>query len=458
MADELRSGLGSRRWAFAGALAVYAVLLMIWRPATPFEWDEVLFLQALDKYDVAQHQPHPPGYPLYVAMGRAVRLVVRDPVAALQLLSVAAAVGTVLAAWVLARRLGASRMEASAGAVLLAATPTFLFHANVGFSDLPGTAVALLAAYLLLRSLDDVRALPLAGAAVAAAIAIRPQLILALVALGVAALVKAGRKRRFGAMLLAGCSAIAVSAICWVPAVLITGPARFRQAVLDATNWITEKEVTGRFPGAPPDALARQWLIFPWDAPALAVTFWLLVVIGAVAWWRKGNRRLVLVAGGSGVFYLMAGVATMHLAESVRYILPALPFFAILGGGIVVTPSPGLRRAGIGVAAAWCLAAVAWIWPTLELRRTHPAPNWEAVEWIAANCNPRLDTVVFDGALRPHVFYLLRPAGSTSRNASRSLPTPASCPEALWCRSAAIRGRRARSPSTADGRRAASPP
>ncbi|MDD5564037.1 MAG: hypothetical protein PHQ91_10010, partial [Thermoanaerobaculaceae bacterium] len=56
--------LGDR--LFGGALLAYGVALWLFRPLTPFEQDEVLFLKALDRYDVALHSPHPPGYPLFV--------------------------------------------------------------------------------------------------------------------------------------------------------------------------------------------------------------------------------------------------------------------------------------------------------------------------------------------------------------------------------------------------------
>ena len=58
----VRAPSPATRWALA-ALALYGALLWVTRPATPFEWDEVLYQRALDHYDVAVHSPHPPGVP-----------------------------------------------------------------------------------------------------------------------------------------------------------------------------------------------------------------------------------------------------------------------------------------------------------------------------------------------------------------------------------------------------------
>jgi hypothetical protein len=393
------------------ALLLYGVALFLLRPLTPFEQDEVLFLRALEKYDVAKHAPHPPGYPLYIGMGKALRVVLGDPVLAVQLLSVLAAMAAVACVWLLAGRLGAPRGAATAGAAVLATVPTFLFHANVGFSDVPGTAVALAAAWLLVAALDRPGAFPVAGVAVAAAAAVRPQLVLAVLPLGLAALWVAMRRGRWGAVAGAVASGLGVSLACWLPAVLVTGPTRFRQAIVDATRWVADREVNWHLPHAPLGAVARQWLVFPWGTPVLAFAFWLLVLAGAVLWWRSGRRRLVAVAAGCAGFYILVALFTMNMAEGVRYILPALPFLAMLAGGVAEVRRDSLRRAVLGGVAVWCLAALVWLWPALNLRRSRPAPVWECLTWVASHADPDVTTVVFDGAFRPHVGYVLATRG-----------------------------------------------
>src|SRR4030043_321809 len=43
-----------------------------------YHWDSVQFALALEKYDIAVHQPHPPGYFLYVMLGRLLNLFIED--------------------------------------------------------------------------------------------------------------------------------------------------------------------------------------------------------------------------------------------------------------------------------------------------------------------------------------------------------------------------------------------
>src|SRR5205809_2675225 len=55
---------------------------------TPINWDGVQFQLALSHFDLSAHQPHPPGYILYVLLGRALNFLVSDAGLALSLLSV----------------------------------------------------------------------------------------------------------------------------------------------------------------------------------------------------------------------------------------------------------------------------------------------------------------------------------------------------------------------------------
>ena len=52
-----------------------------------WDWDEALFAAALRHYNVADHNPHPPGFPLFIAMAKCVRVVVPDDFLALRTLN-----------------------------------------------------------------------------------------------------------------------------------------------------------------------------------------------------------------------------------------------------------------------------------------------------------------------------------------------------------------------------------
>src|SRR5437660_6588796 len=77
--------------------AVGAVLVFLAQiatlPRTPWENDEFLFAAAVNKFEptIAAYHPHPPGFPLYVLLGKVLNELVHDPWRALTLLGVLAA-------------------------------------------------------------------------------------------------------------------------------------------------------------------------------------------------------------------------------------------------------------------------------------------------------------------------------------------------------------------------------
>jgi hypothetical protein len=44
-----------------------------------YNWDSVQFALALKKFDITQHQPHPPGYFFYVMLGKLINYFIQDP-------------------------------------------------------------------------------------------------------------------------------------------------------------------------------------------------------------------------------------------------------------------------------------------------------------------------------------------------------------------------------------------
>jgi hypothetical protein len=405
------SSRGRSETAWLGlACVVYGLALLVLRPASPFEWDEVLFQGALDRYDVGAHLPHPPGYPAYVAAGRAVRLLVGDPLLALQLVGIAAAVMAVAWVTMLARRLGAEPGPAAAAGLLLAVTPAFAFNANVGLSDVLGAAAAVATVLLLVRAWDDPRAMPLAAAVCAAGMAVRPQVAAASLLVGIAVVaraVRAGKWRWIGLAALAG---VAVSVVFWAPAVLLTGAQRFVRATQVAHRWVTEVEVGYRLPQAPLGKIVEHWLVRPFGGRNPAIAMWLLVGWGTWRWVRVGRGRLAAVAAAAGFGYLVLAVFTLNFTTSVRYVLPALPFLLLLAAGSVAGDRRGLRRAGAAVVAVWAIGVTARTLPVYRLRQ-EVAPPWAALEWVRAHYRADRTTVVYDEGFAPHAKHLLRSAG-----------------------------------------------
>src|SRR5687768_13394045 len=128
--------------------------------------DSINFALGLREFDVASHQPHPPGYPVYIALGRtslgAVRAVApslseaRAEAVALAIWSAVAGAVALCAAWAFFRALqpapagAASRDDlwqdtAPWATALLAVVPLFWISSLRPMSDMPGPALVLVA-------------------------------------------------------------------------------------------------------------------------------------------------------------------------------------------------------------------------------------------------------------------------------------------------------------------------
>jgi hypothetical protein len=404
------AGVRANPWLTV-ALLLYAALLLVFRPPTPFEWDEVLFQRSLDDYNVARHSPHPPGYPLYVFLARLVRFVVRDPLLALQLVGVLAAVATLALVYRLAVRHASSRAAGVAAAGVLAVVPAFAFYANVGMSDMASTAAGVAAALALLRAAAAPAALPWAAMATALALGIRPQLVALLLPLGLAAIVAATRRREWRRLAVATIVGVVVTDLVWLPAIGATGPG-FWAAWQDHARTLADVERSLRLPGARLATLMPYWFVRAFGSAFTAWWFWALAALGALAWLRAGKRLLVAVCASSVLAYVAAGLFTMNMTTANRYVLPAVPFLAVLAAGLTTLPWRAARWPATAALAGWAAAALYWAAPVYLLRR-QPAPAWAGLSAVRQSFDPAHTTVVYDGFFEPHVQYLLGSAGFT---------------------------------------------
>src|SRR2546426_4605444 len=137
----------------AVALSLLTILSRLpFRARMLYNWDAVQFALALREYDVSKHQPHPPGYILYVGLGRIVNAWLGDPAAAYALLAVVFSGLTTFVVFYLAREVY-DRATALAAATLLAVSPLFWFYGAVGLTYAGEALCAVTVAYFAFRAL-----------------------------------------------------------------------------------------------------------------------------------------------------------------------------------------------------------------------------------------------------------------------------------------------------------------
>lgn len=95
-----------------------------------YEWDSVNYSLAFENYNILQQQPHPPGYLLYVALGKAVNYIFNDPNTSLTFLSMVFSVLTVILAYFMAKEIF-SRKIGIISALLLIFNPFIWFYGEI---------------------------------------------------------------------------------------------------------------------------------------------------------------------------------------------------------------------------------------------------------------------------------------------------------------------------------------
>jgi hypothetical protein len=373
-------------WLLAVCLLAVAPSRLLFIPGIPWEQDEALFAAAAFDTDLEQRRPHPPGFPLWVAVAKTSLAVLGDPVVGLQLVS---AVASILLIPLLAR-LWSAWLGPPLGfgaALLFAFLPGVLFHSPRAFTTTPALTLICLSAVIWLE--PGRRRLLLGSVALAAALLVRPLLAPPAAVLWLAAMLL--RRERWRS---AVGSAVATALL------ILAG---FLPLVLDTGGF-------GPFLAAIRAHGLEQWSALPtavWTVADLGIVRSLggltpflaglaLATIGAVAMARR-NLRLaaawVAVLAASAAWILGA-----HNPILPRY---SLPLLALLCGptvaGVAVVLRSDLRAAAAAGVAALLMAG--WTLPALRSQATESFPPLAAL--TAAQERPSVETVIVDGGLSP---------------------------------------------------------
>jgi hypothetical protein len=98
-----------------------------------YNWDSVQFALALEHYDITVHQPHPPGYFLYVMLGRLINLFIRDANDTFILISILFSGLTVATIYYLGKEIFDKKIGIFAALIALT-SPNLWFHGEVALT------------------------------------------------------------------------------------------------------------------------------------------------------------------------------------------------------------------------------------------------------------------------------------------------------------------------------------
>jgi hypothetical protein len=301
--------------------------------------DSINFALGLRDFAPGLHQPHPPGYPVYIALAHLVYtpvtlLAPAMPRATAEALSlglwsvIGGAIAIVAAARIFAS-LGARSWTAAWATALLAAAPLFWIQGLRPMSDMPGLAMALVAQALALQGRTDRPRLIQAGVIAGLAAGMRVQTLLLTMPLFAIALFA---QRRAGAWLARPVAAFIAACLAWaVPLVLASGGIDGYLRALGTQAGEDVAFVDMLLLDPTPRRLAfvlYETFVLPWSSLPLAAVIAVAAGIGGLVMLVRERRALALLAAA----FVPYTVAHMLVQETVmvRYALPALPLVAYL--------------------------------------------------------------------------------------------------------------------------------
>ncbi|HTV00800.1 MAG TPA: DUF2723 domain-containing protein [Luteitalea sp.] len=342
------------RIVLAGAALFFAAHLG-WLTRHLEDIDSINFALGLRQYDIAAHQPHPPGYPVFIVLGRTVAALLGPWVpdeatraaVAMALLSALAGALALLALYrvlvVLEQPAGDGVQQSVASsasdgrvasawpmlAVLAtAAAPLFWLTAARPLSDMSGLGGALGAQWLILRAArvgTRLRDAVVAAVACGLAVGLRSQVTWLVVPLLAWLAIVVWRRGGVKSAITLAAAALAGVLIWAIPMVAITGgPAAYQAAFVSQASEDLEGVPMLAFQPTPRRLItaALDTFVAPWGGWTLAAAVSILALVGVLSLRRHRThaRWLLLGALPYAVYHLL-----FQETETTRY---ALPFVA----------------------------------------------------------------------------------------------------------------------------------
>ncbi|HEY2324561.1 MAG TPA: hypothetical protein VGJ82_17000 [Thermoanaerobaculia bacterium] len=395
----------ARLYEYGGALIVLLVRIVT-APRTPWENDEFLFAEAVRNFDPSRYHPHPPGFPLFVLLGKAFAVVTQDPWRALVVLNIVLApIGFIALARALRNWIGDETIAVAASLIYFLST-AMLINGPLALSDAAAMSFVCLAFAAISAPDDGVheRSAILTGLWTSAAIGTRPQLLIPLAPLLIVALIRMRTMRQRVACILA----FGFLSLMWfLPLLEATGGwdgfvlYQTKQVAYFATHDAAMSR--GAFT---PGQIAVRFLIHPWGSKYLTIPLFALIVLGAAGFARRWRPLLPLIV--FTVVQLVFELGSMDPADAARYSLPAMIAFALAAalGLAQVARSAHFPFLPIAAALLFALGSALYVRDILIPRMTGPSPVVAAAQYVKSAFPP--DTVVLhDLAMRPAAEWLL---------------------------------------------------
>jgi hypothetical protein len=400
-----------QRWLVVALALGVAATRFLALSRSMWDWDEALFASALQHYDVAQHHPHPPGFPLFFAMAKLARFVVQDDFHALRAVSLVASFFVFPAIFALARSFRFRFRTCVAASLLFCFLPNVWYWGGTAFTDELALVTALAAAALLLRS---GRRSYIGGCLLfAATMLVRAQNVLLLWPWIVASWRRL-RARRIGELVTGTALAVTLVVTGYGIAAKVTGFPEFISATKGHEHYIATVDGALNPRRIPMGNLLQDFLFDPFESRAASTA---MFVFALLSFARPRRAHIDLLLTFLPNFFLTwfllspTGISRLSLSYIAFDVLLAADGLDV-AATFIASRFNVISRERLAAPVQAALAAliigryVVWVWPGLHEVRASDSPPVQAMVWIRKNV-PRGRTIYLNGGMEAFGAYFL---------------------------------------------------
>jgi hypothetical protein len=406
LTQPLPASTQRQRIAFWCIAIVCAATRFLAMARSLWDWDEALFCLGMRSFDITVHHPHPPGFPVYIALGRIVRTIIPNDFRALQAVNLIAGMLVFPAIFFLARELRFRFVTSVVAAALCAFFPNVWFFGGGAFSDIPSLVLVVFAVGFLFRGCRDANAYLIGAALLALAAGIRPQNFVIGLAPGLLATWYRARVAWRDVVFAALIGAITVG-VAFGGAIAATGGYKpYFDAAKEHGEYITRVD-SFRSPTRP--ALWRlfdRFFVKQYQSLALSFLISIFVAISLIAALGARDRAIGWLVLTFGPFALLAWLMLDRYSIN-RFSIGYCPLFAILAADGIARLTRRWPQAEAWVGATLIASFFGWTLPALAAVRNTVAPSVLAVEAVRDHLDARSQQLFVARDMDPFFQYLL---------------------------------------------------
>lgn len=377
------------------------------------DWDSVQFILGLKQYSIIAHQPHPPGYPVYIFLGRITNHLFNNGIESFTFMSAFFGSLALVPTYLMAREFVGYR-AGILSAIILSLAPAEMLFSEVVMSDIVSMFFISTTAYLLYKGLKSSNYLYLASFILAITIGVRQtDFLLIMLLLITLFYIKNIKKISISILIL-----LIGIALWLIPVIIVTGLGNFIMAQSMQGKAAVEMGTLNSLGG-----LNLSNLVFTIKTliglfiEGWSFAFFIFALIVLIAIFYKSedlkknirDKRLVFLLGWLIPYFLLfIFVTDLYIS---RYLLPVFPPLAIIFGSSMVEIYDTIGSKNVKkILALFSLIIIIFmgyhaISSAYAIHTTEPAPV-AAAEFIKNNYDPNGTVIVVFESFRHLQYYL----------------------------------------------------